>query len=266
MPIKILIILTIIYFCLSCPLSANEAALAGDIADVNALLDAAGNQEMNIPEMEKNPAANKIAEKFHSPEYQKNLQDQIAALKSKLYPDAEASGPPPISRKDDHRNALLMPDERIYLFVSSSIPRSTLKTYAADLDKLKDENIVMVMRGFVDGVKYIKPTLDLISNVLKKDPACDSSRNQCDAFQAGIHIDPVLFSRYDIQTVPAIVYARGVRESNLEAGQGRDENQAGDAFRVSGDVTLEYALEMILKETRSSQIETILKKLRRGFY
>jgi hypothetical protein len=55
-------------------------------------------------------------------------------------------------------------------------------------------------------------------------------------------------------------------ETDREAGQGGDENQVGDAFRVSGDMTLEYALEMILKESKSSQIETILKKLRRGFY
>ena len=143
---------------------------------------------------------------------------------------------------------------------------TTIRNYVASVARLHDGHIMMVMRGFVDGVKYIKPTLEFISNVLKKDPACDSSRNPCDSFQAAIHIDPVLFSRYDIQAVPAIVYARGVMETDREAGQGGDENKAGDAFRVSGDVTLEYTLEMILKESRSSQIETILKKLRRGFY
>ncbi|MEZ4579069.1 MAG: hypothetical protein R2875_14010 [Desulfobacterales bacterium] len=37
-----------------------------------------------------------------------------------------------------------------------------------------------------------------------------------------------------------------------------------DAYRVSGEVSLEYALERIEKESKSSQISHVLKKLRKG--
>lgn len=150
---------------------------------------------------------------------------------------------------------MLMPDEKIYLFISSSMPEITLRTYARDLDKLGDKNIVMVMQGFVGGIKYITPTLEFIQNILKKSPACDSKSRVCDAFNAGVYIDPQAFARYGINGVPAVVY---VRDEN--------EEKFSEAYRVSGEVSLEYALERIEKESKSSQISHALKKLRKGFY
>jgi type-F conjugative transfer system pilin assembly protein TrbC len=105
--------------------------------------------------------------------------------------------------------------------------------------------------------------LAFIDSILIKDPNCDPKRKKCDAYQASINIDPALFSTYGVQTVPAIVYARGISEMEMEEGQGA---AALDAFMVTGDVTFDYALEMITRESKSSQTENILKKLRRGFY
>ena len=235
---------------------------AGDMADVNALTEKAESQQIAVPKIKDDKNAKEIAEIFHSREYQRKLQLQINALKPQLNPDPE--NPVQVSRKEIHQNAFLMPDERIFLFVSSSMPAATLKNYAADLDKLKDPNIFMVMRGFVGGVRYIKPTLKFIDSVLIKDPNCDPVTRKCDAYQANINIDPALFSKYGVQSVPAIVYARGVNE--IEAGQGTTENIAADAYLVSGDMSLDYALELIGQKTQSSQINNILKKLRRGFY
>jgi len=237
---------------------------AEDMADVKAMMDAAGNQAINIPQIKKDKNAEDTAALFNSREYQRKLQGQINTLKSRLYPDQENPDRPPVSRKEKNQNNFLMPDERIYLFVSSSMPASTLKNYASDLDKLQDPNIIMVMRGFVNGIRLIKPTLEFIDGILIKDPNCNPANSQCDAYQANISIDPMVFSRYGIETVPAIVYARGVNET--EAGQGTTENTAADAYLVSGDMSLDYALEVILKKSQSSQINNILNKLRRGFY
>jgi type-F conjugative transfer system pilin assembly protein TrbC len=245
-------------------LSAIPMAGAGDMADVNAMMDAAGNQTINIPQNKKEKNAEETAEVFNSSEYQRKLQLQINALKPRLHPDQENQAQTPVSRNEKNQNHFLMPDERIFLFVSSSMPASTLKNFAADLDKLKDPNIFMVMRGFVDGVRLIKPTLKFIDSVLIKDPNCNPVTRKCEAYQANINIDPALFSKYGVQSVPAIVYARGVNE--IEAGQGTTENIAADAYLVSGDMSLDYALELIGQKTQSSQINNILKKLRRGFY
>ncbi len=263
---KILIILVIVCIWFSCLLFINHMASAGDMSDVNALIDKAEKQQITVPQIKDNPNAKETVKVFSSKEYQKRLHEQINTLKSQLYPDPKSSNPTPISRKENHQNAFLMPDERIYLFVSSSMPISTLKTYAADLDKLKDPNIIMVMRGFVGGVQHMKPTLEFIDSVLTKDPNCDSLRKKCDAYHIGINIDPLLFSRYDIRSVPAIMYARGISLTDPETNQDSKADTTLDAYMVSGDVSFEYALDVIEKKSKSSQIQNILKKLRRGFY
>ena len=64
-------------------------------------------------------------------------------------------------------------NERIYIFISSSMPRETLRNYVRDVARLKDPNVRLIMRGLVGGVKYIKPTMRFVSGILLKDPACD---------------------------------------------------------------------------------------------
>jgi conjugal transfer pilus assembly protein TrbC len=108
------------------------AVKAGDISDINNLLYRADKQQIAVPEIKDNENAQETAAVFNSEAYQKRLQVQIDKLKSQLDPDLKASNPTPISRKDNKQNAYLMADERIYLFVSSSMPMSTLKSYAAD--------------------------------------------------------------------------------------------------------------------------------------
>ncbi|OPL12116.1 MAG: hypothetical protein AVO38_03550 [delta proteobacterium ML8_D] len=234
-----------------------RAAIADDMQILHELMDTAQNQQIDTTEITKNKTVEKIAKQtagtFHSRAFQKKLQKQIDALSNQLHPAGEE--PPAISLKEAGQNTFLMPDEKIYLFISSSMTETFLRNYAQDLDKLGDKNIVMVMQGFVGGIKYIKPTLEFIQNILKKSPSCDPKTRPCDAFNAGIYIDPQAFVRYGINRVPAVVYARDENEENF-----------AEAYRVSGEVSLEYALERIEKASTSCEISQVLKKLRRGFY
>jgi type-F conjugative transfer system pilin assembly protein TrbC len=124
----------------------------------------------------------------------------------------------------------------------------------------------MLMRGFVNGVKYMKPTLNFISGIQTKDVNCDPIHEKCEAYHVDVFIDPMLFSQYNIQSVPAIVYARGVHSSENQTDQDVTQNSGSEVYTVSGDVSFEHALDVIAKTSKSSQIENILKKLRRGFY
>ncbi|MEJ2068527.1 MAG: type-F conjugative transfer system pilin assembly protein TrbC, partial [Deltaproteobacteria bacterium] len=156
---------------------------------------------------------------------------------------------------------------RIYLFISSSMPVSTLRNYAADIDRLKDPRITLVLKGFVGGMHYIKPTIEFIEKILVKNPTCDLSGGECSLFHVQVNVDPLLYSRYGIQSVPAILYVRGLHSSDPEESEGIRENASiSDAYLVSGDVSLEYALDLIQKKSRSGQIKRILQDLRRGFY
>jgi len=243
-----------------------STAKAADISDINDLLNRADKEQIAVPDIKSNQNAKETARIFNSESYQIKLQEQINKLKNQLYPDSKLSNQIPISRNDNNQNAYLMADERIYLFVSSSMPMSILKSYAGDLDKLRDPNIIMVIRGFVNGVKYMKPTLEFISGIQTKDINCDPMHEKCKAYQVNIFIDPMMFSQYAIQSVPAIVYARGVRLTDSQIDQNASQNTASEDYTVSGDVSFEYALDIIAKASASSQIDNILIKLRRGFY
>lgn len=159
--------------------------------------------------------------------------------------------------------AILKEDERIYIFVSSSVPKDTLRNYAMDIDGLGQPRMSIVMRGFVGGMTKVSPTLEFLRGVLFKDETCDSDK--CEAYRAPILIDPLLFRRYGIEAVPAIVYAKGVRVVNFTVSEGLGEGaETGDYYILYGDAALEGALELINSEARSRSLDCLVWKLRRG--
>lgn len=241
---------------------------ADELKNVQGLLERSKKQaeHLAIPEIynkETQEAAKDIAETYHSKEYQARLREESRKLRALLFSKETKD----IETENPGQKSFLLPDERIYIFISSSIPISTLRNYAADLDKLSDPNIIMVMRGFVHGMHLIKPTINFISNILVKDSNCNVFTTRCDVYHLNIEVDPLLFARYRIETVPAILYARGVNSIDPDQSEGiKDNTSVADAYLVSGDVSLEYALEKIRKASKSSQIANILKELRRDFY
>jgi len=158
-------------------------------------------------------------------------------------------------------------NERIYIFISSSMPAQTLRNYVRDVAKLKDPNVKLVMRGLIGGVKYIKPTMRFVSGILLKDPTCDPEKSRCERFAAGVNVDPLLFSRYGINRVPAIVYARNVSllDSGLSEGIGKN-TAVGESYTIHGDVALSYAFERFQGETNSQSLEALIRMLKAGFY
>ena len=261
---------------LVCVLCAPIFAHAGgfDTAAVNDALDRAKSyeKEIQIPDTrhpEADKAAREAVRRFYSPECQQSIQAEIERLKRgrfadvlKDYAGSTAGVRKPVSP------ARLAPDERIYIFISSSVPESTLRTYAAVLDELGDPNISMVLRGFIDGMKLFRPTLDFVRKIVVKDPCCDPSTTRCDTYDAGIVIDPLLYRAYQIETVPAVAYVKGVSLIDPQMSEGIGENLAGlqEAYIVHGDVSLRYALEQIRRRTKSERVGALLRKLQGGFY
>lgn len=127
--------------------------------------------------------------------------------------------------------------EKPILFISSSIPMHVLNRYAHDLEKVQG---VMVLKGGVGGLKKVMPTFSFIANVLKKNPNCKNE--PCEKYAVKVIIDPILFSEYGIDKVPAFT-VHG-KESftaycNLDGGLNKGN-------KISyGDYTIKYHLEMI---------------------
>jgi type-F conjugative transfer system pilin assembly protein TrbC len=158
-------------------------------------------------------------------------------------------------------------NERIYIFISSSIPRETLRNYVRDVARLKEPNVKLVMRGLIGGVKYIKPTMRFVSGILLKNPSCAPENTRCERYAAGVNVDPLLFRRYGIREVPAIVYARNVSVLDAEMSEGMERNvKSGDYYVIHGDVALGYALDRFRAETGSKALESLVRELNAGFY
>lgn len=157
--------------------------------------------------------------------------------------------------------ARLRPDERVWVLVSSSVPRETLRNYVRDMDRLGDPNVRMILRGFVGGAKRIMPTLDFVRGLILHDPAC--AGEDCPGFNAVIQVDPLVFSRFGLREVPAIVYARGVRAADPSMSDGAPENASvGEAFLLRGDVSLGWVLETFRRETGEGRLGAMADRLR----
>ncbi len=215
--------------------------------------------------------AEKLAQKFHSPAYQEKLKQEQARLTEELFKDVPDgySHDAGTTQKQRQTAGKLLESERVYVFITKSVPITTLRNYSAAIAKAGDPNVVMVLRGFVGGMKKIKPTMDFIAEILKKDPACDMTREKCDSFGVNIEIDPLLFRRYQICEVPAIVYAQNVDQGveALNGSEGLNDNaSAGNFFVIIGDAKLDYLLERINREAGSESLTALIIAITKGFY
>ena len=93
---------------------------------------------------------------------------------------------------------------QLYIFVSFSMPKESLKALAIEAKK---HNVVLVIRGLIDN-SFLKT-----ANFLKE-------------LGEGVILDPLLFRKYNVVVVPTFIETR----------------QAGYK-KMSGHITLAYALE-----------------------
>lgn len=155
-------------------------------------------------------------------------------------------------------NEFLEKTDRIYIFISSSIPKQTLINYAKSIYELNLENrAVMVLRGCINGCKYIKPTLLFIRSILTED-----GKNQ-KGLPVQIWIDPLLFRMYNINVVPCVVFAENVdtKLPNLSEALAYNLKDNPKYALSCGDWNLTYHLETLYKKTKNKKLKAILDKI-----
>jgi type-F conjugative transfer system pilin assembly protein TrbC len=230
-------------------------------------------KDYELPQNAHSAQGEKEAEKavtvYQSEEFQQKIQSEVERLKDTVFSkQLEEYLPKQVTKEGRSPSpGVLSQTERIYIFVSSSMPVQTIRSYAGDVDRLRDPNVAMVMRGFIGGMKYVKPTIEFARKVLVKDENCRAMTEKCETFSSNLEIDPLLFRKYGITSVPAVVYARGVRIADPGQSEGYDKNvKVSDYYAVYGDASLEYAIRAFHKETKSPSLEGMIRKLRGGFY
>ena len=119
----------------------------------------------------------------------------------------------------------MMHNPRIFIFVSRSVPLSVLRSFAADIDTLGNENIRLVFKAF---------PRNFLNSFLRKDPDCTD--DDC-VVKAKIIISDRLFQRYAVTQVPAVVFDPD------------PANSQDDWLLVYGAVPLKEALTLFYEES-----------------
>ena len=195
-------------------------------------------------------AAERTSKLFHSPEFQERIQCEQQRLEKEVFADFTKPW-----KKKARKTAIeqkgpigsLEVNEKVYLFISSSIPDETIHAYIADLDRVADPNVSLVMRGLVGGIAKARAEKgqSYFSRIMKKELDCPRTQTPCERYQVAIRLKPSLFSKYRITKVPAVIYEHD-----------------GNFFLIQGDAEFDYLLERINREVRSKGLTGLIKKIR----
>jgi len=221
---------------------------------VSAIMEKAkeDSKKMALPENEYGEeglsAAKKAAEAFHSPGFQEQIQCEQQRLETEVFGDFITSWKKKDAVEEQSGQTNCLDDtERVYLFFSSSVPDETVRVYLSAIADAGDPDVIPVMRGFIGGLDDMAANTEYFSRILKIDLDCQDTEVPCQRYQTAIKLNPVLFAQYGITRVPAVVY----------------ENE-GDGFLIQGDAGLDYLLERINREAKSSSLAKLIRKLQGG--
>lgn len=147
---------------------------------------------------------------------------------------------------DISTNQFLENDEKIFIIISSSIPKHILQNYFEMLQNVNTD-VTFVLRGTINGIKEIKPTLNWIQEILTKK---DNSK-----YEYNVIIEPRIVSKYNIEKVPAVLYIKNYDISYVE------ENKDEKYYVYYGAVDIDYALKKINIDAKSLGIKKLLLSL-----
>jgi conjugal transfer pilus assembly protein TrbC len=228
--------------------------------DINILKEKAEKEKSKILQPEMDPQmmerARRLTDEFFSEEYQKRIQQEIERLKSHgTFKPYVESYEKQRKKKEESYPPRLAGSERLYLFISFSMPEDVIRTYVEEAEQY---GVKLVLRGVPGGFSNLKDGIVKVQRLLLKDPAC--SHQDCPSYKTEILIDPFLFKRYRITRVPALVYVRGVEFNDPELSEGYDSNikSHGDYFTVYGDVSFEGAIKKLVQLSGSESLRRLL--------
>lgn len=121
------------------------------------------------------------------------------------------------------------------LFVSSSMPMATLRTYAAQLERVGG---VLAFRGMPGGLHRVGPMAKLSAEILRLDPGCEGPA--CTMRNVQLIVDPIVFRQHGIARVPALGMIPG---DPTQPYCERDDESPTANHIVYGDAALSGLLE-----------------------
>ena len=147
-----------------------------------------------------------------------------------------------IAYKDNHSTSTAKIPNSIIIFVSFSMPPSSLKSWLNDAQMIGAH---VAIRGLVNN--SFKETLNAFTKITD------------DEKPAGLQIDPELFNDFSIEQVPAVV--------SLNRGECNGDNHNCSPYSsydvIKGNTSMRYALEKLYEQgdIRSEVLKLALEKL-----
>jgi type-F conjugative transfer system pilin assembly protein TrbC len=186
-------------------------------------------------------AAQKSNADFRKPEFQQKIADELTRQTDLFLPESRR-----VKQQEQAAKVIFAETEKVYLFLSSSIPEASFQGYMASLEDVPE--IVPVMQGMVGGLgkEHKEERVQWWSKVLQKDPTCEKRQEKpCELIKSAISIKPALFKQYSITEVPALVYDRG-----------------DGIYHIQGDVGIVTLLEKVNQEAKSPVLTAVITKIR----
>ncbi|MGP8013431.1 MAG: type-F conjugative transfer system pilin assembly protein TrbC [Smithella sp.] len=230
--------------------------------DLEKIATAAKEQKIDVAMIEnKNEEAAKradeAAKQFYSEKYQNKLDKEIERIRTETFKMGDKENEAMYSDANNKPKYSLAGNSYIYIFVSASMPEDAIRAYVKDTALLKEHNIFIAFRGMLGNPPKIKETSKYIKKILQKDAEC---QGKCKRYKVRFAVDPILFENYKVTEVPTFVYDRQVQ--NREVGRKKEIKEESDYYKLKGDVSLEYALEIFRRETKEKELEILLDKIK----
>lgn len=141
------------------------------------------------------------------------------------------------------------------LFVSSSMPVETLRTYAGQLERARG---VMAFRGMPGGMRQVGPMAKLSAAILRRDPGCEGPA--CAMRDVQLIVDPLIFRQHRVSQVPALAMIPG---DPTKPYCERDETSPRAAHLVLGDAALSGLLKEYGRLGGKAEVQDALARMAR---
>lgn len=144
------------------------------------------------------------------------------------------------------------------LFVSSSMPVDTLRTYAGQLERARG---VLAFRGMPGGLTKVGPMAKLSAQILRLDPGCEGPA--CAMRDVQLIVDPILFRQHGVTRVPALGMLPGDPTKPYCEREEEGPASARSSHLVYGDAALSGMLETYARLGGKEEVRDAATRLER---
>lgn len=144
-------------------------------------------------------------------------------------------------------NRFLFSNEKIFIVISSSMPKETIVNYFKTLEKVNTD-VTFVLQGLIgNDISKLNPTLEYIRDLLVKDKNT-SLENPENIYFFNIDINPKVIKKFNIAYTPAVIFISNY-DKTLQEPQELKESINGERVYIAyGAVSADYALSEINKK------------------